>query len=77
MILVSVIIPVYNAEIHLKKCIESLLSQTLHSCEFIFINDGSTDKSRFIIEEFLKNDNRIILINQENQGVSVASFGSG
>ncbi len=72
MILVSVIVPVYNAELHLKKCIESLLSQTLHSCEFIFINDGSTDKSRYIIEEFLKNDNRIILINQENQGVSVA-----
>jgi len=72
MILVSVIIPVYNAELHLKKCIESLLFQTLQSCEFIFINDGSTDKSRFIIEEFQKNDNRIVLINQENQGVSVA-----
>ena len=72
MILISVIIPVYNAELHLKKCIESLLSQTLKSCEFIFINDGSTDKSRFIIEEFQKNDNRIILINQQNKGVSVA-----
>lgn len=72
MILVSVIIPVYNAELHLKQCIESLLSQTLQSCEFIFINDGSTDKSQFIIEEFQKTDNRIILLNQENQGVSVA-----
>jgi len=72
MILVSVIIPVYNAELHLKQCIESLLSQTLKACEFIFINDGSTDSSRFIIEEFQKVDNRIILINQENQGVSIA-----
>ena len=72
MILISVIIPVYNAEIHLKKCIESLLSQTLKSCEFIFINDGSADKSRFIIEEFQKNDNRVILINGQNKGVSVA-----
>ena len=72
MILISVIIPVYNAEIHLKKCIDSLLSQTLKSCEFIFINDGSADKSRFIIEEFQKNDNRIILINGQNKGVSVA-----
>ena len=72
MILISVIIPVYNAEIHLKKCIDSLLSQTLKSCEFIFINDGSADKSRFIIEEFQKNDNRIILINGQNKGVSIA-----
>ncbi len=72
MALVSVIIPVYNAELHLKKCIESLLSQSLTACEFIFINDGSIDKSRSIIEEFQKSDNRIILINQENQGVSVA-----
>jgi glycosyltransferase involved in cell wall biosynthesis len=72
MILVSVIIPVYNAELHLKKCIESLLSQTLKSCEFIFINDGSIDISKLIIEEFQKNDNRIILLNQENQGVSIA-----
>ena len=72
MILVSVIIPVYNAELHLEKCIESLLSQTLKSCEFIFVNDGSTDKSKLIIEEFQKNDSRIILLNQENQGVSVA-----
>lgn len=72
MMLVSVIIPVYNAEKHLKKCIESLLIQTLQSCEFIFINDGSTDKSQSIIEDFQKTDTRIILINQENQGVSVA-----
>ncbi len=72
MILVSIIIPVYNAEMHLKKCIESLLSQTLKSCEFIFINDGSIDNSQSIIEKFQISDNRIVLLNQENKGVSVA-----
>lgn len=72
MISVSVIIPVYNAEKYINECITSLLSQTLTSCEFIFVNDGSQDKSQSIIETFQKKDNRIVLINQENQGVSVA-----
>jgi glycosyltransferase involved in cell wall biosynthesis len=69
---VSVIIPVYNAEKYLAVCIESLLNQTLKQCEFIFVNDGSTDQSKPIIESYKKDDSRIILINQENQGVSVA-----
>lgn len=71
-VLVSVIIPVYNGEKYLEKCIESLINQTLQECEFIFINDGSSDKSKEIIEKYKINDERIILINQENQGVSVA-----
>jgi glycosyltransferase involved in cell wall biosynthesis len=69
---VSVIVPVYNAEKYIARCIESLLLQTLINCEFIFINDGSVDKSKFIIERYRKQDKRIILINQENQGVSIA-----
>ena len=69
---VSVIIPVYNAENYLAECIESLLSQTLQECEFIFINDGSLDRSREIIETYQKRDSRIRLLNQENQGVSAA-----
>ena len=69
---VSVIIPVYNAEKYITQCIESLLSQTLQGCEFIFINDGSKDTSRQIIEDYQKKDNRIKLVNQENQGVSIA-----
>jgi glycosyltransferase involved in cell wall biosynthesis len=72
MIAVSVIIPVYNAEKHLVKSIESLLNQSLVDCEFIFISDGSTDNSVAIISEYQKNDNRIHLIHQENQGVSAA-----
>lgn len=69
---VSVIIPVYNAEKYIIQCIKSLLNQTLYECEFIFINDGSRDNSRQIIESYQKLDNRIKLINQKNQGVSVA-----
>lgn len=69
---VSVIIPVYNCEKYIKECIESLINQTLKECEFIFINDGSTDRSKEIIEEYTKKDNRIKLINQKNSGVSIA-----
>jgi glycosyltransferase involved in cell wall biosynthesis len=69
---VSVIIPVYNAEKYINQCIESLINQTLQECEFIFINDGSKDESQQIIENYQKLDVRIKLINQENQGVSIA-----
>ena len=72
MIKVSVIIPVYNAAAHLQECVSSLLKQTITNCEFIFINDGSTDSSQEIIENFQVNDNRILLINTQNQGVSTA-----
>lgn len=53
-------------------CIESLLGQTLKECEFIFINDGSSDKSPLIIEQYRNSDHRIKLVNQDNKGVSVA-----
>ncbi|PEJ58455.1 glycosyl transferase family 2 [Bacillus sp. AFS002410] len=69
---VSVIIPVYNAEQFIAQCIESLLKQTLKECEFIFVNDGSKDNSRKIVEKYQTIDERIKLINQENQGVSIA-----
>lgn len=69
---VSVIIPVYNAEKFLKKTINSVLSQTYSNLEIILINDGSTDNSRLICENFKKADNRIKLINKENAGVSSA-----
>ncbi|WP_165930165.1 glycosyltransferase family 2 protein [Flavobacterium ranwuense] len=69
---VSVIIPVYNAEEFLADCIQSLISQTLEECEFIFVNDGSTDSSQQIIKQFQEKDHRIILINQENVGRSAA-----
>jgi glycosyltransferase involved in cell wall biosynthesis len=69
---ISVIIPVYNSELYISECIESLINQSLQECEFIFINDGSIDKSSQIIEKYSKQDSRIILINQENKGISIA-----
>ena len=73
---VSVIVPVYNVENYLEKCIQSIISQSFKNLEIILVNDGSTDKSKEICEEFAKKDERIILLNQENQGVSAArNFG--
>ncbi|KHE69238.1 glycosyltransferase [Halobacillus sp. BBL2006] len=69
---VSVIVPVFNAQDHIRDCIKSLLDQTLYDCEFLFINDGSRDHSRQIIEEYKNKERRIKLINQENKGVSSA-----
>lgn len=65
---VSIIIPAYNAEKYINRCIESILSQTYKNLEIIIINDGSVDNTEKIITEYAKKDNRIILINQRNQG---------
>ncbi len=70
--MVSVIIPVYNSEKWIRKCIESVTSQSLRDLEIICINDGSTDGSADIIREYSRGDDRIILIDQENKGVSEA-----
>ena len=69
---VSVIIPVYNVEQYLSKCLESIINQTLQDIEIICINDGSTDNSLQILEEYAQKDSRIIVINQQNQGVGEA-----
>ena len=72
-ILLSVIIPVYNADKYLKNTFDSLISQTVfQNLEIIIINDGSTDNSRNICEEFQKNYDNAVLINQQNFGVSAA-----
>ena len=67
--LVSVIMSVYNSEKYLAEAIESILNQTYKNFEFIIINDGSTDSSLDIIQEYMKKDNRIVLINRENKGL--------
>lgn len=72
MLKVSVIVPVYNAEKYLKKCLDSILMQTLSEFEVICINDGSTDQSEKILQHYVKTDERIQVIEQENQGVSAA-----
>ena len=69
---VSIIVPVYNVEKYLKRCLDSLVNQTLKDIEIICINDGSTDGSLTILNEYVRNDDRIVVINQENSGVSVA-----
>lgn len=70
--MISVIVPVYNVEEYLEECLESIRNQTYQDIEVILVNDGSTDTSKEICERFCKVDSRFRLINQENQGQSVA-----
>lgn len=76
MIKISVIVPIYNMEKYLKKCLDSLVNQTLNEIEIIAINDGSTDNSISILNEYSKKYKNIRLFNNENQGISKArNFG--
>lgn len=72
MVKVSIIVPVYNVEKFLEKCLDSLVNQTLHDIEIICINDGSTDKSLEILKSFANKDKRITVIDKQNEGPSVA-----
>ncbi len=65
---VSVILPVYNVEEYLQQALDSIINQTLEDIEIICVNDGSKDNSLSILEEYASKDNRIKIINQENQG---------
>ena len=69
---VSVIIPMYNAEKYLRACLNQLCNQTLQSIEIICVNDGSTDATQDILEEYAQKDKRIQAIYQENQGAGIA-----
>lgn len=69
---VSIIVPVYNVEKYLTRCLDSLINQTLKDTEIICINDGSTDSSLKILKEYQQKDNRITIIDKENQGQSIA-----
>jgi len=69
MIKVSIIVPVFNSEKYLEKCINSLVNQTLKDVEIIIINDGSTDKSLEIIKKFQKRHSNIVCINNKNHGI--------
>lgn len=69
---VSIIVPVYNIEKYLAKCLDSLINQTLKEIEIICVNDGSTDNSAEILNEYAQKDSRIRIINQENAGLSAA-----
>ena len=69
---ISIIVPIYNAEKWLKKCVESILAQQFRNFELLLIDDGSTDKSGYICDEYATADNRICVTHQENSGVSAA-----
>ena len=69
--LVSVIVPIYNVERYLKKCLESILNQTYNNIEVICVNDGSIDESQSIVDNFLC-DRRFTSIKQKNNGISSA-----
>ena len=70
--LISVIVPVYNVEKYLNRCVDSIINQTYSNLEIILINDGSTDTSGKICDEYKKRDNRIHVIHQKNGGLSAA-----
>ena len=67
--MISIIVPIYNAEEYLPTCIESILNQTYKYFEILLIDDGSTDDSGRICDEYAKRDNRCIAIHQQNKGV--------
>ncbi len=69
---ITVIVPVYNVEHYLDKCLDSLVNQTYKNLEIIVINDGSTDNSGIICQEYAQKDNRIVYIDKENGGQSEA-----
>lgn len=70
--LLSVVIPVYNVEEYLRECLNSVINQTYRNLEIILINDGSTDNSSLICDEFVRMDNRVRVIHQENMGLVAA-----
>ncbi|MDS2324719.1 glycosyltransferase [Streptococcus pneumoniae] len=69
---ITVIVPVYNVENYLRKCLDSIISQTYKNIEIVVVNDGSTDASGEICKEFSEMDHRILYIEQENAGISAA-----
>ena len=70
--LVSIVVPIYNSEKYIGRCINSIINQSYRNLEIILINDGSKDNSLNICKKFAKQDKRIILLNQNNNGVSAA-----
>lgn len=70
--LLSIIVPVYNVEQYIEEALDSILKQSFTDFELILINDGSTDKSGLICEEYAAKDKRILVVHQTNNGVSAA-----
>ena len=70
--LISVIIPIFNSDKYLSSCLNSVINQTLKNIEIICIDDGSTDQSLKIVENYSNFDERIIIISQKNEGSGIA-----
>ena len=70
--MISIIVPIYNTELHLHQCLDSVIAQTYTNWEAILVNDGSPDNCGKICDEYAKKDNRFKVIHQENGGVSAA-----
>ena len=70
--LISVIVPVFNVEKYLKRCVDSILIQTYRNIEILLIDDGSTDYSSNLADEYLKKDERIRVFHKKNMGLSSA-----
>ena len=70
--LISVIIPVYNVEKYLRRCIDSVINQTYKNLEIIIVDDGSTDNSSNICDEYTNKDSRVKVVHKENGGLSSA-----
>lgn len=69
---VSVIVPVYNVEKYLERCVDSLIHQTMEEIQIILVDDGSTDRSPSMCDAFAKEDERILVIHKENEGQGIA-----
>ena len=70
--LLSIIVPIYNVEKYLSKCVESILGQTYANFELILVDDGSPGRCGEMIDEYARMDSRIVVVHQENQGLSAA-----
>lgn len=69
---VTIIVPGYNAELYIEQCLESLLAQTLEEIQIVCVNDGSSDKTLDIMNQFALNDSRIVVVDKKNGGLSTA-----
>ena len=70
--LVSIVVPVYNAEKYLRYCVDSILQQSYEHLEIILVDDGATDSSPMILDEYQRRDNRVRVIHQTNGGIAKA-----
>ena len=69
--ILSILVPAYNNQVYIRRCIESLMAQTLKDIEIILINDGSTDNTLAVMQEYAAQDDRIIIIDKLNSGYGV------